>query len=132
MDRRLNEVPHGERLTLQFEGEDVTACAGESVAVALFASGERVLSRSVKYHRPRGFFCLAGHCGACLARIDGCPNVKACRTSVREGMVVERQNAFPSGGFDVLAAADFLFARGMDHHHLMTGSRPLNALLQKV
>jgi len=37
-DKRLSEVPHGERLTLTFEGGDVPACAGESVAVALFAS----------------------------------------------------------------------------------------------
>jgi sarcosine oxidase, subunit alpha len=132
MDRRLNEVPHGERLNLQFEGEDVTACAGESVAVALFASGERVLSRSIKYHRPRGFFCLAGHCGACLMRIDGKPNVRACKTPVREGMKVERQNAFPTGAFDVLGAADFFFPKGMDHHTMMTSPRALNAVLNKV
>src|SRR6476469_7040170 len=115
-DKRINEVPHGDRLNLSFEGDDVPACAGESVAVALFASGERVLSRSIKYHRPRGFFCLAGHCGACLMRIDGKPNMKACRTEARDGLEVERQNAFPSAGFDMLAAADFFFAGGMDHH----------------
>jgi sarcosine oxidase subunit alpha len=132
MDRRIEDVPHGERLTLKLEGEDVTACAGESVAVALFASGERVLSRSIKYHRPRGFFCLAGHCGACLMRIDGKPNVRACKTPVREGMRVERQNAFPSGAFDVLGAADFFFPKGMDHHTMMTRPRALNAVLNKV
>ena len=132
MDRRLNEVPHGERLTLTFEGEDITACAGESVAVALFASGERVLSRSVKYHRPRGFFCLAGHCGACLMRIDGKPNVRACKTPAKQDLRVERQNAFPSGGFDVLGAADFFFPKGMDHHTMMTSPRALNAVLNKV
>src|SRR3954469_17940354 len=106
MDRRLKQVPTSERLSISFEGDDVPACAGESVAVALFAAGERVLSRSVKYHRPRGFFCLAGHCGACLVRIDGRPNMKACQTPVAEGMRVERQNAFPSVGLDVLGAAD--------------------------
>lgn len=110
----------------------MAACEGESVAVALFASGERVLSRSVKYHRPRGFFCLDGSCGGCLMRIDGRPNVKACRTPATEGLRVERQNTFPSGGFDVLAAADFFFARGMDHHTLMTSNRALNAVMQKV
>src|SRR5258706_582998 len=65
MNRRLPTVPHGAPVTLRFEGSDVPACAGESVPVALFASGERVLSRSIKYHRPRGFFCLPRHCGAC-------------------------------------------------------------------
>jgi sarcosine oxidase subunit alpha len=131
-DKRIHEVPHGERLTLTVEGEDVAACAGESVAVALFASGERVLSRSIKYHRPRGFFCLAGHCGACLMRIDGKPNVRACKTPVKDGMRIERQNAFPTGAFDVLGAADFFFAKGMDHHTMMTSPRALNQVLNKV
>jgi sarcosine oxidase, subunit alpha len=131
-NRRLASVKHGERVSLRLEGDEVDACAGESVAVALFASGERVLSRSIKYHRPRGFFCLAGHCGACLMRIDGTPNVRACKTPVKEGMTVERQNAFPSGGFDVLGAADFFFAKGMDHHTMMTSPRALNAVMQKV
>ena len=104
-----------------------------SVAVALFASGERVLSRSIKYHRPRGFFCLAGHCGACLMRIDGKPNVQGLQDAGRTtGCAVERQNAFPSGGFDVLGAADFFFPKGMDHHTMMTSPRALNAVMQKV
>jgi sarcosine oxidase subunit alpha len=132
MDRRIKDAAHGERVHLKLEGEDVAACVGESVAVALFASGERVLSRSIKYHRPRGFFCLAGHCGACLMRIDGKPNVRACKTPVRDGMQLERQNAFPTGGFDVLGAADFFFAKGMDHHTMMTSPRALNAVMQKV
>jgi sarcosine oxidase subunit alpha len=131
-DKRIHEVPHGDRLTLRFEGGDVPACAGESVAVALFASGQRVLSRSIKYHRPRGFFCLAGHCGACLMRIDGKPNVRACKTQAKDGLRVERQNAFPTGAFDVLGAADFFFAKGMDHHTMMTSPRALNAVLNKV
>jgi sarcosine oxidase subunit alpha len=129
---RLPDRPHGEPVTLQLEGEDVPACGGESVAVALFASGKKVLSRSVKYHRPRGFFCLDGSCGSCLMRIDGLPNVKSCRTVVRDGMTCERQNAFPGATFDVLGAADFFFPKGMDHHTLMTGSRTLNAVMQKI
>jgi sarcosine oxidase subunit alpha len=119
-------------VTLEFEGDPVGACQGESVAVALFASGARVLSRSVKYHRPRGFFCLDGSCGACLMRIDGLPNIKACRALVCDGMKVERQNAFPSGTFDVLGAADFFFPKRMDHHTMMTSPRALNAVMQKI
>jgi sarcosine oxidase subunit alpha len=131
-DRRIKEAAHGDRIHIVLEDQKVEACVGESVAVALFASGERVLSRSIKYHRPRGFFCLAGHCGACLMRIDGKPNVRACKTAVRDGLQVERQNAFPTGGFDVLGAADFFFAKGMDHHTMMTSPRALNAVMQKV
>ena len=131
MDRRLAS-PAGRRVTFSLEGRAVEGAEGESVAVALHASGERVLSRSIKYHRPRSFFCLAGHCGACLMRIDGKPNQKACRTPVREGLQCERQNAFPSAGVDVLAAADFFFPKGMDHHTMFTTPRALNAVMQKV
>src|SRR6185295_8191620 len=112
--------------------EEVPAVAGEPVAVALFASGSRVLSRSIKYHRPRSFFCLAGHCGACLMRVGGLPNVKACRAPCEDGLVIERQNAFPSASFDVLSAADLFFPRGMHHHTLLTSSRALNAVLRRV
>ncbi len=131
LTRRLPTAP-AETCSFRFEGREVEARQGDTVAVALFAAGERLHSRSIKYHRPRAFFCLSGHCGACLMRVDGLPNQKACRAQVREGMTVERQNAFPSGGFDVFAAADFFFARGMDHHTLMTGSRALNQVMQKV
>src|SRR3954469_3238400 len=119
-------------MKLTYEGKPLEARAGETVAVALWAAGERVLSRSIKYHRPRAFFCLAGHCGACLMRIDGKPNMKACREPVREGLDCARQNTFPSGGFDVLAAADFFFPKGMDHHTMFTSPRALNEVMQKV
>jgi len=132
LDRRIQPLDAQTRVTLRYEGREIDARPGETVAVALFASGERVLSRSVKYHRPRGFFCLDGHCGACLMRIGGLPNMKACRTPVAEGLQCERQNAFPTGGFDVLGAADFLFAKGMDHHTMMTSPRALNAVMQKL
>src|SRR5262245_60011065 len=129
---RLPNREHGALVTLRFEGREVRACAGESVAAALFASGERVLSRSIKYHRPRGFFCLDGSCVGCLMRIDGKPNQKACRTRIADGMTVERQNAWPSAALDVLGAADFFFPRGMDHHTLLVKPRALNQMMQKV
>src|SRR5262245_22107540 len=47
---------------LTFEDRTVPAAAGQSVAAALYAAGVRVFSRSFKYHRPRGLFCVAGDC----------------------------------------------------------------------
>ncbi|MBI4512351.1 MAG: (2Fe-2S)-binding protein [Deltaproteobacteria bacterium] len=118
-------------MTIEFEGRTLRAFTAEPLAVALFASGVRVLSRSIKYHRPRAFFCLEGHCGACLMRVDGIPNVRACMTRCREGLVVEGQNAFPASDLDVLSAMDWLFPQGMNHHTLMTGSKILNRVMQK-
>jgi sarcosine oxidase subunit alpha len=131
MDRRIVRE-RGEPVAVEFEGEDVRAFGGEPLAVALHASGVQVLSRSIKYHRPRAFFCLAGHCGACLMRIDGLPNMKACQTPCHDGMVAYGQNAFPASDLDVLGAVDWMFPKGMDHHTLMTGSKLVNTVMQKV
>lgn len=125
-------APRGEPLTIDFEGTAVRGFAGEPLAVALFAAEVRTLARSPKYHRPRGFFCLDGHCGSCLMRIDGRPNRRACLVPVRAGLRCERQNAFPDADVDLLRAADWLFPGGMDHHRMMTGSRVGNELFLKV
>lgn len=105
---------------------------GESVAAALYASGHRVLSRSLKYHRPRAFFCLSGHCSGCLMRIDGVPNRRACMEPCRDGLEVAGQNAYPAPDLDVLEVVDWMFPKGMNHHTLMTGSAVLSAITQKV
>jgi predicted molibdopterin-dependent oxidoreductase YjgC len=48
-------------------------------------------SRSIKYHRPRGFFCAIGKCSACLMKVNGIPNIRTCVTKLEEGMKVETQ-----------------------------------------
>jgi sarcosine oxidase subunit alpha len=50
----------------------------------------------------------------------------------REGMTAEGQNAYPAPDLDVLGAVDWLFPGGMNHHTLMTGSRLLNQVVQRV
>jgi len=129
---RRPEAARGPRVQIDFEGKPLTAFAGETVAIGLLAGGVRIFSRSIKFHRPRSVFCLSGDCGSCLMRIDGQPNQRACRTLVHDGLRCERQNAWPSASFDVLAAADEMFAQGMDHHSLLTAPRPLNLAMQKM
>lgn len=122
----------GDAVELRIADQTIRAYATESIAAAALASGSRVLSRSLKYHRPRGFFCLEGHCSGCLVRISGVPNLRACQTPCEAGADVEGQNAFPSAEVDLLGAVDFLFSRGLDHHTLMTSSSVLNKLANKV
>jgi len=108
------------------DGEPVPARRGEPVAAALLAAGKPLVSRSAKYHRPRGAFCLAGACGTCLVRADGLPNQRACRTPCRDGLAIDTQNAVPGARHDLLGVIDVVYARGLDHHHLMTWSRLAN------
>jgi sarcosine oxidase subunit alpha len=132
----LRDLPagaaRGAPLTFDLEGDPIRAFEGEPVAVALHAAGVHTLGRSSKYHRPRGAFCLDGHCASCYLRIDGRPNRRACAEPAREGLRCERQNAFPSAEVDFLTAADWLFPEGMDHHTMMTGSRVGNAVFLKL
>src|SRR5687768_8493503 len=132
--RRLpgHDAVRGEAVELRIAETTVRAYTDESIAAAALASGTRVLSRSLKYHRPRTFFCLEGHCSGCLVRLGGVPNLRACLAPCEAGAEISGQNAFPSAEIDLLGAVDFLFSRGMDHHTLMTSSSMLNKLANKV
>jgi len=128
--RRLVEPE--ETCEIHVDGDSVRAVPGEPLAVAMAAAGRLVLGRSVKYHRPRGAFCHAGRCDGCLMRVDGVSSVMTCTVPAREGMVVETQNVVGSAKLDLLAATDWFFPRGMDHHHMFTWSKPVNQMMQKV
>jgi len=69
--------------------EKIKAYEGETIAAALYASRIKIYSRSVKYSRPRGFFCGIGKCSSCLMRVDGVPHVRTCITLVKDGMKIE-------------------------------------------
>lgn len=121
---RLPDFP--EDCAIWFDGRRVPARSGESIASALLAAGRPLVSRSAKYHRPRGAFCLSGSCGTCLVRVEGLPDQRACRIPCRQGLTVESQNALPSAAHDLLGVVDAAYPRGLDHHHLMTWSHLAN------
>jgi sarcosine oxidase, subunit alpha len=90
-------------IAFEFRGKAVEARAGDTVASALYRSGQRIFTRSFKYHRPRGLLCLSGRCPNCMMNVDGVPNVRVCMTPVRAGLRVRHQNASPSLEHDRLA-----------------------------
>jgi sarcosine oxidase, subunit alpha len=89
-----------------FDGKPVHAYAGDTIGSALFASGQRVFSRSFKYHRPRGLLCCSGSCANCMMTVDGTPNVRVCVEPPRPGAVVEPQNVLGSLDRDLLSIVD--------------------------
>ena len=93
-------------VAFSFRGKPVQGYAGDTIASALFAAGQRVFSRSFKYHRPRGLLCCSGSCPNCMLTVDGTPNVRACVEPVREGAVVEPQNVLGSLDRDLLSVVD--------------------------
>ncbi len=125
-------APIDQPITFEVDGETLTAQDGDTVASAFVAAGRTTLSRSIKYHRPRGPFCLSGGCAQCLVRIDGVPNQYACQTPVASGMRVERQNAFPDASIDVLQASDLVFQKWFNHHEFLAGVPLIEKVLVQV
>jgi sarcosine oxidase subunit alpha len=123
---RLRDPRFAPDCTISVDGQRVPARTGESVASALLAAGRPLLTRSAKYHRPRGPFCLSSSCASCLVRVDGAPNVRACETPCRDDLAVETQNAFGGAAHDLLGAIDLLAPKGIDHHHLATFNHLVN------
>ncbi len=113
---RLQPQP-GERidrtrtLTFTFDGRKITAYAGDTIASALYAAGQRTFSRSFKYHRRRGLMCASGQCPNCICAVDGSPGVRACTEPAREGIEVTHINAKPSLEFDAMRATDLYGSR---------------------
>ena len=122
----------GDALDLHYEHARIAAWPGQTVALALLAAGELETSRSIKYRRPRGAYCLRGDCGSCLMRIDGQPNVRACMTAVAPHLPVEPQNRLLETGPDPSRIVDKVLRGGMDHHHFMVRPRIANQIMQGV
>ncbi|MEW5620761.1 2Fe-2S iron-sulfur cluster-binding protein [Pseudomonas putida] len=79
-------------LHFQFDGQACQGFAGDSIASALLGSGRWLLSRSFKYHRPRGPLSMAGQDANTLVQLPDEPNVLADLEAARDGLVVEGQN----------------------------------------
>ncbi len=96
-DNRL-PPPHGllidrdKPVSFTFEGRRYEGFAGDTIASALAANGRWVLSRSFKYHRPRGVLTMAGQDGNSLVQLPGEPNVLADREPIAPDMAVTGQN----------------------------------------
>ncbi len=85
---RIHDSNRAATVDLFLDGQRFTARAGESVAVALFASDVKALRSSPRLREARGMFCLMGSCQECLVMVDG-RRTLACRTPVTYGLHVE-------------------------------------------
>jgi predicted molibdopterin-dependent oxidoreductase YjgC len=85
----LGDMEGGRWVTIYVDGEAIPAREGEPVAAALYASGIRTTRYSALSGEPRGPFCMIGRCTECAMIVDGEPNVRTCRTPVRDGMKVD-------------------------------------------
>ncbi len=84
--------PTGSPVRLHFDGREIEALEGETIAAALAAS-DIVAVRQARSGAPRGPFCGMGVCFDCLVTVDGRPSQRACLTKVAAGMDVRSSPA---------------------------------------
>ena len=83
---------NGKIVQLHFDGEAIAAFDCDNLAAALLRAG-KIQFRTAAKNDPRGPYCMMGVCFECLVEIDGRPNQQACQIAVRDGMIIQRQNA---------------------------------------
>jgi len=90
-------------ISFGWNGSQYPAHPGDTIISALAAAGERVFSRSYKYHRPRGVLTASYLDPGCTVQVGDEPNVRGAHRLVEAGMDVRSQNTWPSLRFDVKA-----------------------------
>lgn len=75
-----------------FEGKTYQGVEGDTIASALIANDQWLMSRSFKYHRPRAPLTMAGQDANTLVQLENEPNVLADRSSIVDNMNVLGQN----------------------------------------
>ena len=138
--RRLERPLHpeagvGRPVTVRWDGRAIEAHEGEPLAVSLLAAGETAISRSFRFHRPRGLMCATGSCGWCECEVDGLPSVRSCRVPARQGLEARGEHAWPSVGGDLLGVLDRanrLVTPGFYHHRFLRPARFRKAYLDVI
>ena len=76
----------------KFENNTINGFDGDTIASALLANKQWLLSRSFKYHRPRGPLTMAGQDANTMVQLPSNPNALADKEVIKEGMLVSGQN----------------------------------------
>jgi sarcosine oxidase subunit alpha len=104
-------VDRSRPLNFTFNGKAFQGYSGDTLASALLANGVRTISRSFKFHRPRGVLSAGVEESNALVGVDyGCgvvPIIRATRMPLIDGLRAESQNCFPSVNFDLLRVLDY-------------------------
>ncbi|MDZ4731170.1 MAG: sarcosine oxidase subunit alpha family protein [Xanthomonadales bacterium] len=108
------QIDRQKPLNFSFNGDVYSGFEGDTLASALLANRVTMLSRSFKYHRPRGIFSAGEEEPNALLEIgQGARREPSCRAPMvplREGLVARSQNGWPSLGFDVGRSIDYSHA----------------------
>lgn len=79
-------------IEFRFDGEPITAVAGQSIGAALIVAGHRSWRRTRFDDALRGIFCGIGICFDCLVTVNDLPSRRACLVEAQPGDVVSTQH----------------------------------------
>ena len=79
-------------ITFAFEGKEYHGIEGDTLASAMVANGQLLLSRSFKYHRPRGAFTFNGLDANGYVQVGDQPSVLADVLPISDGLNAVGQN----------------------------------------
>ena len=85
-------IDRNQTVEFSFEEKTFSGYAGDTVASALAANNQWLLSRSFKYHRPRGVLTMAGQDANSMVQLPSDPNALADRIDISPGLKVMGQN----------------------------------------
>ena len=83
--------PVAPEVTLTVNGQKITAGEGQTLAIVLLQNGLTGFNVNPVSGAERAPYCMMGACFECRMVVDGRRDVLTCRTLVRDGMVVEKQ-----------------------------------------
>ena len=99
-----HHIDRSTELRFTWNGRTLRGYRGDTITSALLANGVSVISRSMKYHRPRGPLTADYWDPNTTVQVGPEPNVRASHRRLDDGMVISAQNVWPSLRFDVKAA----------------------------
>ncbi|WP_405626467.1 (2Fe-2S)-binding protein [Streptomyces sp. NBC_00016] len=88
---KLTRARPGAPFTVTFDGREIEALPGQTIAAALWASGVTAWRTTRGEGRARGVFCGIGVCFDCLVTVDGRPGRRACLVAAVPGADVRTQ-----------------------------------------
>jgi len=116
---RLKARADAAPVEFRFDGRVVRGIEGDTVASALLANNFRVVSRSFKFHRPRGIFSAGVEEPNAIVQLHSgshtIPCARATLVPLSSGLEVSSEAGWPNVSFDMLRAIDFMhsvFAAG--------------------
>jgi sarcosine oxidase subunit alpha len=107
-------IDRSKPLNFKFNSNSYQAFEGDTLASALLANGRHFVSRSFKYHRPRGIFTAGEEEPNALLEVGvGAYREPTCRASqvqMKEGLVANSQKGWPTLEFDMARIFDYTHA----------------------